>query len=715
MVLTLKSYAPVSKISDLPPGAIEHPGGKGLITFDIRVLTRFGEVVLDFGQLKDLLSWHDTLSTEGASGTWTLKMRATLCNEDLLKKIHPGMVIEAYCARNDDPLIGVVRDPSKIPRVNTAPEPPAVTLQRQVATTTPAETPSTASNATAKLPAAQDQAFLTKLVQVSSRLGCNPEHLLTAMFYESAGTLDPGIRGPHVPGDGQAVGLIQFMPSTAAGLGTSAGALAGMSRSQQLDYVEKYFEPFKGQLTSYYKLYATIHAGHPNANPNGSDGYRTTGQAAAEGQQRFAPKARALLQQSGYTPTASVAAAPQQNVQAVAPAVDVIGPEIQPVDDPYLDKCPYLLVRGVICDYGRSVDGNQTSLTITGESYGKIYKNAFVLTDLKSPDSQSQSFEMRVATATQPLGVSYIYYGLLRNWVEKFWGQSTGWEARTRQIPFPPNYMTRVNNEGSVWSALQYLAIEGFFHLFVDHTGAIVWEKLPWSSRSQSLIAGRCWEDLPLLDLPSWKILSWNDRLSDQGVTNFLRCVPTMQGAANSGPAEMTALIYNAGSIRQYGGPNKRELQFPIGHGQDQYYTSAPLRQQQATNATFVDLCALEAIRWYDRPVQRVGVTARGEAAWRIHLRVSIAEDWHCPDVKPGEYYISGRTHQIDINRGSWTTSMDLVRDRRNRYLGVGVGETPIVLDPKEHTEQALKANQFLKAQQFEVSSQKLQTGERGQ
>ena len=37
-----------------------------------------------------------------------------------------------------------------------------------------------------------------------------------------------------------ATGLIQFMPNTAEGLGTSTGELAGMSRARQMHYVEKY-------------------------------------------------------------------------------------------------------------------------------------------------------------------------------------------------------------------------------------------------------------------------------------------------------------------------------------------------------------------------------------------------------------------------------------------------------------------------------------------
>ena len=58
-------------------------------------------------------------------------------------------------------------------------------------------------------------------------------------------------------GGGSATGLIQFMPATAAELGTSTAALAAMTEIKQLDFVEKYMalrangRPFK-QLSDVY-------------------------------------------------------------------------------------------------------------------------------------------------------------------------------------------------------------------------------------------------------------------------------------------------------------------------------------------------------------------------------------------------------------------------------------------------------------------------------
>lgn len=362
---------------------------------------------------------------------------------------------------------------------------------------------------------------------------------------------------------------------------------------------------------------------------------------------------------------------------AAGPSPNVIGPEVQPIDDPYLDKCPYLLLRGVITDYGRSTD-DSSSLTLTGAGYGKIYQDAQVLTDAQSPDLASIANEIRLATQI-PLGVSYIWYRVLKEWVENFWGEPTGWEARTRVIPFPPNYITRMNNGGTAYNNLKALSIEGFFHLYCDHTGALCWEKLPWSSKEQSLIAGRNWEDVPLTKLPSWKIQHWDDRISDRGISNFIRCIPVSQGSGSNTPYTVPMVIYNQGSIRQYGGPTKREIYFPIGTDGDQYYTSEPRRKQQAQANTFIALTALECIRWYDRPVQRCGVTVRGDAHFRVATRLELTENWHNLKAKPGEYYVVSRSHSINFERGSWTTSLDMVRDRRQRYLGIGIGEVPIV------------------------------------
>jgi hypothetical protein len=83
--------------------------------------------------------------------------------------------------------------------------------------------------------------FKAKVRKIAAGLGCEPNYLMACMAFESGETFSPGVR--NAAGSG-AVGLIQFMPSTAKGLGTTSEALAGMSAESQLEFVEKYF---KGQ------------------------------------------------------------------------------------------------------------------------------------------------------------------------------------------------------------------------------------------------------------------------------------------------------------------------------------------------------------------------------------------------------------------------------------------------------------------------------------
>jgi len=92
-------------------------------------------------------------------------------------------------------------------------------------------------------------AFLAKVIEISARLGINPAWLMIVMKMES------GINHQAVNNNGGATGLIQFMPATAAGLGTSTTALKSMDNVSQLEYVYKYFKPYAGRLFSVTDLY----------------------------------------------------------------------------------------------------------------------------------------------------------------------------------------------------------------------------------------------------------------------------------------------------------------------------------------------------------------------------------------------------------------------------------------------------------------------------
>jgi len=91
--------------------------------------------------------------------------------------------------------------------------------------------------------------FVQKVKEMATRLGVKPEWILAVMKNESG--MDPKARNPN----GGATGLIQFMPATARGLGTSTEALSKMSATEQLKYVEKYYSSFKGQIKSGTDLY----------------------------------------------------------------------------------------------------------------------------------------------------------------------------------------------------------------------------------------------------------------------------------------------------------------------------------------------------------------------------------------------------------------------------------------------------------------------------
>lgn len=97
--------------------------------------------------------------------------------------------------------------------------------------------------------------FRKRVFEISQELGINPDYLMACMAFESAETFSPSIK--NAAGSG-ATGLIQFMPSTAKGLGTSTAALANMTALQQLEYVHAYFWPYRGRLKTLGDVYMAI-------------------------------------------------------------------------------------------------------------------------------------------------------------------------------------------------------------------------------------------------------------------------------------------------------------------------------------------------------------------------------------------------------------------------------------------------------------------------
>ena len=91
-----------------------------------------------------------------------------------------------------------------------------------------------------------DTEFLEKVKKLSAKYQINPADLLGKFASESG--LDPAAdNGTHV-------GLIQFSKDSARAVGTTQAALKKMSRAEQMEYVEKYFD--------YWKLPKGASAGH---------------------------------------------------------------------------------------------------------------------------------------------------------------------------------------------------------------------------------------------------------------------------------------------------------------------------------------------------------------------------------------------------------------------------------------------------------------------
>ena len=76
--------------------------------------------------------------------------------------------------------------------------------------------------------------FISEVKRYSKELGINPNWLMAVMEFES------GLNPQAVNSVSGATGLIQFLPSTASGLGTSTWSLAMMGGVEQLYYVYKY-------------------------------------------------------------------------------------------------------------------------------------------------------------------------------------------------------------------------------------------------------------------------------------------------------------------------------------------------------------------------------------------------------------------------------------------------------------------------------------------
>jgi len=98
------------------------------------------------------------------------------------------------------------------------------------------------------------ETFDKKVKEIASRLGWDYQWIYCVIFIETAGTFSPKIKNTV----SSATGLIQFMEATAKGLGTTTAKLAAMNAVQQLEYVYKYFLPYKSKVKSGYDVYTAV-------------------------------------------------------------------------------------------------------------------------------------------------------------------------------------------------------------------------------------------------------------------------------------------------------------------------------------------------------------------------------------------------------------------------------------------------------------------------
>lgn len=99
-----------------------------------------------------------------------------------------------------------------------------------------------------------DQPFRVRVRKMGSNLNINPDWLMAVMAFETGESFDPTESNPG----SSATGLIQFLESTARGLGTTTTALRRMTAVQQLDYVEKYFAQYASRITNLGDCYMAV-------------------------------------------------------------------------------------------------------------------------------------------------------------------------------------------------------------------------------------------------------------------------------------------------------------------------------------------------------------------------------------------------------------------------------------------------------------------------
>lgn len=97
-------------------------------------------------------------------------------------------------------------------------------------------------------------AFAEKVQRIADRLDLDADYLMAIMHFETNASFSPDQLHPQ----SSATGLIQFLRGTARNLDTTAEELAAMTAVEQLEYVEKYFQPYKGRMETLEDAYMAV-------------------------------------------------------------------------------------------------------------------------------------------------------------------------------------------------------------------------------------------------------------------------------------------------------------------------------------------------------------------------------------------------------------------------------------------------------------------------
>ena len=96
--------------------------------------------------------------------------------------------------------------------------------------------------------------FGAKVRKIASLLSIRPEWLMVVMAIETGRKFKANVKNPYTG----AVGLIQFMPTTAVGLDTTIQELESMTEVQQMDYVYKHLKMYKSRISRFEDVYLAV-------------------------------------------------------------------------------------------------------------------------------------------------------------------------------------------------------------------------------------------------------------------------------------------------------------------------------------------------------------------------------------------------------------------------------------------------------------------------